>query len=249
MKKHTDDVKIKIGTYIDRSNIISDIFINYYLKFFNHGEFHFLILDKNFDGVSDYLKTKGFSEDSFEMVNNSHIGVPILLGKQNSFVDHFISKGFIVIYVDIDEILYHTDLRNYIINNDSDFITPKGAVIIPDITENIINKDIKLLNQRSFCVFDDEYHSKVTVLKSSYTWSGGRHNKNDNKISEDIFLIDIGKCCPMIMIENNIISNNLYSKSTDRYSMTEEIKINDILNGWRNSLTKLPTYITDSKLF
>jgi hypothetical protein len=226
MKKHIDSIKLKIGTYIDRSNIISDIFINYYLKFFNHSEFHFLILDKNFDGVSDYLKTKGFSEDSFEMVKNSHIGVPVLLDKQNSFVDHFISKGLITIYVDIDEILYHTDLRNY-----------------------IINKDDKILNQRSFCVFDDEYHSKVTVLKSNYTWGGGRHNKNGNKISDDIFLIDIGKCCPIIMVNNNIISNNLYSKSTDRYSMTDEKKINDILNGWRNSLTKLPTYITDSKLF
>ena len=31
--------------------------------------------------------------------------------------------------------------------------------------------------------------------------------------------------------------------------MTDEKKIDDILNGWRNSLTKLPTYITDSKLF
>jgi hypothetical protein len=51
------------------------------------------------------------------------------------------------------------------------------------------------------------------------------------------------------MVNNNIISNNLYSKSTDRYSMTDEKKINDILNDWRNSLTKLPEYITDSKLF
>ena len=109
MKKHIDSIKLKIGTYIDRSNIISDIFINYYLKFFNHSEFHFLILDKNFDGVSDYLKTKGFSEDSFEMVKNSHIGVPVLLDKQNSFVDHFISKGLITIYVDIDEINWTID--------------------------------------------------------------------------------------------------------------------------------------------
>lgn len=249
MKKLTDEVKIKIGTYIDRINVISDIFINYYLNFFRNEEFHFFILDKNFDSVSNYLREKGFSDTSFESVSNSHIGVPILLNKQNSFVENYISQGFITLYVDIDEILYHTDLRNYIINNDSDFITPKGVVLIPHISEGVINKNDKILNQRSFCVFDDQYHSKVTVLKNNFTWSGGRHNKGGNKISDDIFLIDISKCCPMIMIDNNIFSNKLYPESTERYSTTDEMKINDILNGWRNSLTKLPDTIVSSKLF
>jgi hypothetical protein len=249
MKKHIDSIKLKIGTYIDRSNIISDIFINYYLKFFNHNEFHFLILDKNFDGVSDYLKTKGFSEDSFEKVENSHIGVPILLKNQNSFVKKYTSEGFITVYVDIDEILYHSDLRNFIINNDYDFITPKGVVIIPHLNEDVINEKNKILDQRSFCVLNDEYHSKVTVLRKEIEWSGGRHNKNNNKIFDNIFLIDISKCCPKIMLDNNITSNHLYSKSTERYSMVDQKKIEDTLDGWRKRLTKLPDYIIDSKLF
>lgn len=249
MKKCDGNIKIKIITYIDRSNLISDIFINYYLSFFENSEFYFLILDKNFNHVSNYLKNKGFTKNSFESVTNSNIGVPILLDKQNSIVEHFITEGFITIYVDIDEILFHPDLRNYIINNTTDFITPKGIVIIPNVGENIINKDDKILNQRFFCVYDDKYHSKVTVLKTKFEWEGGRHNKNNNKISDDIFLIDIGKCCPKIMLDNNITSNLLYPKLTDRYSTTNEDDINDILNKWRELLTKLPNFILDHKLF
>ena len=52
-----------------------------------------------------------------------------------------------------------------------------------------------------------------------------------------------------IMLDNNITSNHLYSKSTERYSMVDQKKIEDTLDGWRKRLTKLPDYIIDSKLF
>jgi hypothetical protein len=249
MNEISNQKKIKIGTYIDRCNFISDVFIQYYLNFFTHDEFHFFILDKNYDDVYSYLKSKNFNDSSFESVSNNHIGVHTLMSKQNSFVDELTSNGVIVIYVDIDEILYHIDLRNFIFQNKSNYIVPKGVVLIPNTDEEELNKNNKILNQRSYCVIDDLYHSKVTVLRENYIWSAGRHNKNNIPISDEIFLIDISKCCPQIMIENNIMSNNLYPSSTERYSITEVEKINKILNEWRTKITELPKKIRDSKLF
>jgi hypothetical protein len=248
MKENNYD-KMKIGTYIDRCNFISDLFIQYYLNFFTHDEFYFFILDKNYDEVHRYLKSKNFNENSFESVSNNHIGVHTLLDKQNSFVDELTSNGIIVIYVDIDEILYHIDLRNFILQNKSNYIVPKGVVLIANTDEEELNKNNKILDQRSYCVIDDLYHSKVTVLREPYIWSAGRHNKNDIPISDEIFLIDISKCCSQIMIENNIMSNDLYPSSTERYSITEVEKINKILNEWRTKITELPKKIKDSKLF
>ena len=73
------NTKLKIVTYIDRVNILSDIFIKYYTKFLKHEEFYFLILNTNYNEVSNYLKSKNFLESSFEMVYNDHIGIPKII--------------------------------------------------------------------------------------------------------------------------------------------------------------------------
>lgn len=244
-----DNNKIKIITYIDRKNLLSEIFIKYYLNFFNHSEFHFLILDKNYELVSEYLKLKNFSDDNFEKVSNNYIGISTLLDKQNSLVEEFILNKFLIIYVDIDEILYHNNLREYILNTEEQLIAAKGIVIIPDVNEKIIDESLNILSQRKYCVIDDEHHSKVCVLKSNFKWSSGRHNKNGIKISNDIYLIDIGKCCPKIMLDNNIISNQLYEKKTERYSTVNENNIQNILNDWRKLLIEIPKYISETNLF
>jgi hypothetical protein len=53
--------KFKVITYIDRVNILSDTFINYYLKFFKPEEFYFLILESEFKNISEYLLNKDFT--------------------------------------------------------------------------------------------------------------------------------------------------------------------------------------------
>jgi hypothetical protein len=242
------NTKLKIITYIDRVNVLSDIFIKYYTKFFKHEEFYFLILKNNYNEVSNYLKNKNFLESSFEMVYNDHIGIPKIIEKQNSIVNYFVNNNYLVVYVDIDEIVYHHDLRKYLEIVHCN-IAPKGIVIIPDANEKIIDKNLGILSQRSNCVFDDIYHSKICILKSNFTWSGGRHNKNSTKISDDIFLIDVSKCCLNIMIENNKISNSLYPNGTERYFSTKIDENENILNNWRKHITKIPNYILEKNLF
>jgi hypothetical protein len=151
--------------------------------------------------------------------------------------------------VDIDEIIYHHDLRNYILNNIKDYITPLGVVIIPNSDEKYLDSNDKILSQRKYCIFDNTWHSKTCILNKNYTWSPGRHNKNSNKISDDIFIIDIGRCCQGSMLENNKRTNKIYKNVSFRYSTEDKTDIDKAISKLLPSLKLLPEYISNTKLF
>jgi hypothetical protein len=242
--------KFKIITYIDRSNVLSETFINYYLKFFKPEEFHFLIVDSEFTPVSKYLLSKEFTDTSFEKVSNKYYGTTSdILKTQNEVTNRFLNDNFIVIYVDVDEIIYHQDLRNYILNNLKDYITPSGIVLIPNSSEKYLDPNDKILNQRKYCIFDNTWHSKTCILNKKYTWSPGRHNKNSNKISDDIFIIDIGRCCQNIILENNKRTNKIYKNVSFKYSTEDRTDIDKMVTKFLPSLKPLPEYILNTKLF
>lgn len=242
--------KFKVITYIDRVNILSDIFINYYLKFFKPEEFYFLILESEFKNISEYLLNKDFTGECFEKIINGYFGtVDDILSVQNNVLNKFIENGFTVVYADIDEIIYHHDLRNYIINNLKDYITPSGVVLLPNKNDGPITQNNKILDQRNHCVFNNQYHSKTCILNKKYIWDGGRHNKNSNKISDDIFLIDIGKCCKEIILYNNRFTNKIYKNVSFRYSTENKSDIDKMVSKFFPSLKPLPEYITKTKLF
>ena len=242
--------KIKLITYIDRVNILSGIFIDYYLKFFKPEEFYFLVLDTEYTPISEYILSKGFQPQTLKKVSNKSFGkANEIIVVQNDITNKFINDGFIVVYVDIDEILYHHDLRNYILNKIMDYITPTGIVIIPNSNENDLNKNDKVLNQRKHCVYDNVYHSKTCVLNKPYTWSGGRHNKNTNKISDDIFLIDIGRSCKKMILENNQKTNQIYKNVSTKYSTENKNDVEGMVSKFLPGLKFLPEYILNTKLF
>ena len=239
----------KVVTYIDRINSLSDIFISYYLKFFNKEEFCFLILDEEFETVSNYLLDFGFMSVNFKSVSNEYFGTDEdIIDLQNKEVNEFLDKDFIVVYADIDEIIYHHDLRNYILENLEDYITPTGIVIIPNLDESNLRTNDKLLNQRRYCIFDNVYHSKTCILNKTYTWTGGRHNKRSNRIYDDIFLIDIGRSCLETILENNKITNKIYKSVTPKYSTEEKRDIEKMIFDLIPRLKLLPGYILNTKL-
>jgi hypothetical protein len=246
----TDNKKIKVITYIDRINILSDTFITYYLKFFNLDEFYFLILDSQFDIIRDYLLRKKFPSSSFEKVSNGYYGTTTdILDKQNKVTNRFLNDNFIVVYADIDEIIYHHDLRNYMLNNLKDYITPSGIVLIPNSNEQRLDPNRKILSQRKYCIFDNTFHAKTCILNKNYTWSSGRHNKNSNKISDGIFIIDIGRCCQNVILENNKTTNKIYNSVSHKYSMENKFEIDKMISGFLPRLKPLPEYILNTSLF
>jgi hypothetical protein len=245
-----DNKKIKVITYIDRINILSDTFITYYLKFFNLDEFYFLILDSQFDLIRDYLLRKKFLSSSFEKVSNGYFGTTTdILDKQNKVTNRFLNDNFIVVYADIDEIIYHHDLRNYMLSNLKDYITPSGFVLIPNSDEQRLDPNRKILSQRKYCIFDNIWHSKTCILNKNYTWSPGRHNKNSNTISDDIFIIDIGRCCQNVILENNKTTNKIYNSVSHRYSTEDKFEIDKMVSRFLPTLKPLPKYILNTNLF
>ena len=218
-----EDKKFKLITAIDRINYFSDNFISYYKKWFLDEEFHFMVHDKNYDIIRDYLFSKGFKENNIERYNIMTFGEGHNVGNQNRIKTRFIDEGRIVVYADIDERIYHPNLREYILCSEKTYILPSGMQIVHANHEPPLDFTKGVLEQRSMCVLDDFWYSKMCILKSDFRWDHGRHNKPLNKPSDSkIHLIDIGKVCREFMIENNKISAEIYNRVMWRYKETNK---------------------------
>jgi hypothetical protein len=221
-------MKLKLITHIDRINYFSDGFIEYYKKFFHPEEFYFLVYySKNYKEIISYLSKHGFDVDKqvkqynlykrYVSSANAHL--------QNEVKTRFIKEGFTVVYSPQDERLFHPDLRNYIINNLKDYIRAKGIVIVQH-NEPSLDTSKPLLSQRNYCVAGTTFYDKTSILKKDFAWTPGRHNSpkvlgEKIDVDENIYLIDIGKSCIDIALENNKESVLLYEKLNNYYHITD----------------------------
>lgn len=198
-------------THIDRINYFSDGFIEYYTRWFNIDEFCFLINHKKYEKIVKYLCDKGFSTNQMFEYRNKNYKAGEKKRIQAQKKNEFLRKGYTVVYSSQDERIVHPDLRNYIINNLKDYIVPRGVVIIQHPTESKLDVTKPLLSQRSYQVHDVRGRSKPQILKKNVNWDSGMHNiPKGAEIDENIFLVDIGKCCIDMTLENNFITLSMY---------------------------------------
>jgi hypothetical protein len=73
--------------------------------------------------------------------------------------------------------------------------------------------------------------------------------KNSNKISDGIFIIDIGRCCQNAILENNKTTNKIYNSVSHKYSMENKFEIDKMISGFLPRLKPLPEYILNTSLF
>jgi hypothetical protein len=216
-----EEKKFRLITAIDRINYFSDNFIDYYKKWFLVEEFYFMVHEKNYDSIKRYLFSKGFGESNIEKYDIKSFGEGHNVNNQNRIKTDFLNKGYIVIYADMDERIYHPRLREYIQESNLDFIIPKGMQIVHAKGEAPLDFARNIIEQRSTCVLDVFWYSKVCILKKDFKWDHGRHNKPYvHTIDPNIHLIDVGKVCKDFMIENNKISSEIYQKVMWRYKET-----------------------------
>jgi hypothetical protein len=245
-------MKFKKITYIDRINFFSDFYIKYYRNIFDIEEFIFIVDVVHFNDISKYLFEKGFSIENI-ITNNfkKQYGFGERTNKQNEISSKYINQGFIVIYSDIDELVFHENLKEYILRNKENHICPKGLGFIQNSKENYFNSEEPIFSQRNFCKFDDKWLSKVCILKKPYAWTAGRHNKTKTiKIDNNIFLIDIGRICKKLMYENNIVSTKLYQKLLPKYTIKilEQIE-KAYAPTYKSGVVEIPERIKKSNLF
>lgn len=244
-------MKFKLVTAIDRINYFSDAFINYYKKFFNVDEFYFRVHYKNFKKIEDYLKSHGFKNSQMKMYNIDTFGNGESVNEQNKICSEFINSGYIVLYADIDEFIYHPDLKNYITSKNAPYIAATGVVIVQQPDEPKIDKTKTVFEQRSFCKLNCDHFSKICILKQKFSWSPGRHNRPPKfPIDPEVYLFDISRICKNIIVENNKESVRIYNRVNRRYSTNSA---DEVLNMWRGfipeKIVPIPKEIKDLNLF
>lgn len=244
------ETKFKLITHIDRINYFSDNFINYYKQFFLPEEFYFMVHNVNEEAIRSYLYSHGFTDNEIESFKISTYGWGDNIRRQNQVKSKFISLGFVVLYADQDERIFHPDLRNYIINNLKNWMAPTGISLMQHPNEPFLDKNKKILEQRNYCKLDVYWFSKTCILKRDYEWLPGRHNRPSQlQVDSNLYLVDVGKCCKNIMIENNIETSAIYNKVFWRYSTQQMMDFEKVFSEHKGNLIKLPSIIKESLLF
>lgn len=242
--------KLKLITAIDRINYLSDNFIEYYKKFFKTEEFYFLVHNFNAHLVKPYLNSHGFTDDQMLDYDVTKFGWGDNVGMQNSIKRRWISEGYIVVYADMDERIFHPDLRNYIINNIKYWIAPTGISLMQHDSEPPLDETKKVLEQRSYGKLDTYWFSKTCILKIDYEWAPGRHTRPTHlQIDPNVYLVDIGKMCKDFMLKNNEESKRIYRNVFWRYSTHDKEVFKQVFSEHKGHLTDLPKIIKESNLF
>lgn len=241
-------MKFKLITQIDRVNYLSDNFIKYYKRFFNPDEFMFMVHDVNNLQIRKYLQSHGFTDNEMENYDVKSFGQGENISRQNEIKTRYINQGFVVVFADMDERIFHPDLRNYIINNLNNWIVPIGISLMQHSSELPLDENRNVLEQRSYGKLDTYWFSKTCILKKDFNWLPGRHTKACEKDS-NIYLIDIGKMCKDFMLKNNEESRKIYKTLMWRYSTNDKKMFDKVFSEHTNPIEKLPEVIKNSNLF
>jgi hypothetical protein len=241
---------LKLITQIDRVNYFSDNFINYYKRFFNPNEFRFMVHKFNESTIKPYLYAHGFTDDEMEIYDIRAYGWGDNIKRQNEIKKRYIDQGYIVVYADMDERIFHPDLRNYILTNLKDWIVPTGMSLMQHPSEHYLDETRLVLEQRSYGKLDRYWFSKVSILARDFEWLPGRHTRPINSlIDPNVYLIDIGKLCKDFMLKNNEESRKIYQRIFWRYSTDKKNIIDSVFAEHKGDLEPLPKIIKDCLLF
>lgn len=242
--------KFKLITHIDRIGYFGKNFIDYYKKFFSIEEFRFMVHNVNDSKIRPFLYGEGFTDDEIESYDIKAYGWGNNIKKQNEIKKRYIDQGYIVIYADQDERIFHPDLRNYILNNLDRWIIPTGISLMQHDSEPPLDENKSVLEQRSYGKLDTYWFSKTCILRENYEWLPGRHTKPIiSKIDPNIYLIDIGKMCKDFMLQNNEESKRIYKEVFWRYSTNDKKIFSSVFNEHLGPLVLLPSIIKESLAF
>lgn len=241
--------KFKLITYMDRQNHLSDVFIKHYLSIFKPEDFFFLVYDQNFKEMLEYFKSFGFVQDNMHVISRKQFGFGENVHMQNRMKRIFLDQGYTIVYADVDELVWHSDFKNYISHSPQVHFCASGYQIIQHPTEDFLDKTRPILDQRAWCQPDYNYYSKLCVLKKDFTWTGGRHNKNHMKADPSIYLVDIGKVCKKIMLENNAETTRIYSTVMERYRINNLNQLDKEYQSYLKDIVEIPAILKENKLF
>jgi len=255
-------------TFVNRHNFFLDKWLEWHAKFFNPEDIY-IVFEKNdyfkFD-LQGYLISNrlhkvnvipvdyfGYKDNINERINN----IASFLTKVQS--DLF-KKYDVVCGVDVDEFLFHPNLKNVLQGFTEDYLTPLGVDVVQNIRyEKDLDLNKSIISQRSYCAHLNNPYSKGTyskpiILKKELSWGAGRHHKNvhvDAIMKDNLYLIHLNKVDFHILIKmnNENIKSGGHSEHDEFDDIDKLIKRLNQYNYYINfnpHLTTLPKIIKEN---
>ncbi len=238
--------QIKLVTTLDREpNYLLDLWIKHHLQYFTSNCFIFslnlidpvliqTLLLNRYNIQSDIITNINELTSSSRCViyknPNSNIS------NYNEFIDYssnlanniqntLIHSGIdVVIWLDMDELLYHDDLYNVLQTFTDDVIRPKGIEIVQHQKEAPYNPSMLIKDQRKkIHIFPSK--NKPIVTRRKVTWIPGRHacdghghgdHVHDSELYPGLYLIHLDKLDIDLLF-------NLQKTSYEMYNNTDHV--------------------------
>jgi hypothetical protein len=241
--------KITVFTYVDRYSFFLDKWIEYYTNIFKPEELLIVYSNVTSFDVYSYLKSKNCDKisvievnsttDSFIQRNETFNETQILLLKTND----------VVVYSDVDELIFHPYLRELLDNFMTPYMTTKGFEIIHSEIEPTFDPAEPILKQREYGIYSSWYNKPLIVSKELY-WEEGKHNKNTPPIFyNNLLLIHINKIDINLLSQLNFQNKTIYKNVLSHNANTGE-NLNEVFKlNFYDKLEPIPKIIKDNILF
>lgn len=207
-----------ISTFVNRYNFFLDKWLEWHTKFFAPEDIY-IIYEKNdyfkFD-LQGYLISKGLhkvhivSIDYFGYKDNINERIDNIAVFLTEFQANLLKKYDVVCCIDVDEFLFHPNLKNVLQNFKEDYLTPFGIEVVQNlIFEKELDLNKTIISQRNYCSLNNPIskgtYSKPVIVRKELVWGAGKHhqNLNDAIMKEDLYLIHLNKVDFNQLIEIN----------------------------------------------
>lgn len=206
--------KIKLCTHIDRKpNYLFDFWIKHHLRFFEKNDFVFASDTKlDSDYVVSYLKDTYDIEVNIinDITDDTDVTKSILLLNEkespqdyrqftdyardyHNWIQHrLLDKDIdVVVWMDIDELLYHDDLQNVLQTFEDDVIRPRGVEIIHDLDNEIDFDFSKKIKEQRFKIRYYGSKNKPTITRVKIGWDVGKHQTGSHTHGDNLELDEL----------------------------------------------------------
>ena len=244
---------VKLITTLDRMpNYLLDYWIRHHLKYFNSNELMFSInlidpielqcqLFNRYNIEADIITDIAEINTSNKCVIFKHPYSNIK--KYSYFIDYsselanYIQNNLIqlydvVIWLDMDELLYHTNLRNVINTFTEHVIRPEGIEIVQHTDELPLNTSIPLHLQRSYIHYMSSKHKPI-LTRTPVQWIPGRHSIPSLGLPHGE-LISSDDCYPGLYLVHldKIDIDRLKKLREDNFKIYSDFNVNFKFDNW-----------------
>ena len=219
-----------ISTFVNRHNFFIDKWLEWHTKFFAPEDIY-IVYEKNdyfkFN-LQSYLISNGLHKvkiipvDYFNYDNNINDRINNIASFLTKLQSELLKKYDVFCCVDVDEFLFHPDLKNILQEFTEDYLTPLGVEIVQNLKfEKDLNLNKSIISQRNYCAdlnnhFAKGNYSKPVIVRKELVWGAGKHHKNLEEaiMKDNLYLIHINKIDfnQLIKINNENIKSGGHSE-------------------------------------